>query len=162
MMAEGGIQAAIKNEKDSPYYHYLDVMGGGHFKNDPELVETLVVEAPGVMSWLEKLGAMFSKYEDGRLKALHGGGTSRKRMHYAGDITGAEIMRTLRDEVKNHPEDIKILEFSPAVELILNESGACAGAVLYNLETEEYFVVKAKAVDPGHGRVRAASTSRIS
>lgn len=146
MMAEGGIQAAIKNEKDSPYYHYLDVLGGGHFKNDPELVETLVLEAPKVMAWLEKLGAMFSKFEDGRLKALHGGGTSRKRMHYAGDITGAEIMRTLRDEVKNHPDDIKILEFSPAVELILNERGACAGAVLFNLETEEYIIVRAKAV----------------
>ncbi len=35
MMAEGGIQAAAKGEKDSPYYHYLDVLGGGHFKNRP-------------------------------------------------------------------------------------------------------------------------------
>ncbi len=35
-------------------------------------------------------------------------------------------------------------------------SGACAGAVLYNLETEEYFVVQAKADDPGHGRVGPA------
>jgi succinate dehydrogenase/fumarate reductase flavoprotein subunit len=146
MMAEGGIQAATKADKDSPYFHYLDAMGGGHFKNDPELVETLVVEAPKVMAWLEKQGAMFSKYDDGRLKAMHGGGTSRKRMHYAGDITGAEIMRTMRDEVKNHPDDIQVLEFSPAVELILNAHGACAGAVLYNLETEEYFLVKAKAV----------------
>jgi succinate dehydrogenase/fumarate reductase flavoprotein subunit len=146
MMAEGGIQAATKGEKDSPYYHYLDALGGGHFKNDPELVETLVVEAPKAMAWLEKLGTMFSKFENGRLKALHGGGTSRKRMHYAGDITGAEIMRTLRDEAKNHPDEIQVLEFSPAVELILNDKGACAGAVLYNLETEEYFVVKAKSV----------------
>ncbi len=146
MMAEGGIQAAIKTDKDSPYYHYLDAMGGGHFKNDPELVQTLVVEAPKVMAWLERQGTMFSKFEDGRLKAMHGGGTSRKRMHYAGDITGAEIMRTLRDEVKNHPDDIQVLEFSPAVELLLNGRGACAGAVLFNLETEEYVVVKAKAV----------------
>jgi succinate dehydrogenase/fumarate reductase flavoprotein subunit len=145
MMAEGGIQAATKNEKDSPYYHYLDAMGGGHFKNDPELVETLVLEAPKVMAWLEKLGAMFSKFEDGRLKSMHGGGTSRKRMHYAGDITGAEMMRTLRDEVKNHPDDIRILEFSPAVELLLDERGHAAGAVLYNLETEEYAIVRARA-----------------
>ncbi len=146
MMAEGGIQAATKIEKDSPYYHYLDALGGGHFKNDPELVETLVLEAPKVMAWLGKLGAMFSRFEDGRLKAMHGGGTSRKRMLYAGDITGAEIMRTLRDEVKNHPDDIKVLEFSPAVELLLNAKGACAGAVLFNLETEEYLIVRAKAV----------------
>jgi len=146
MMAEGGIQAATKGTKDSLYYHYLDVLGGGHFKNVPELVYTLVTEAPRVLAWIESLGCMFTKFPEGRLKALHGGGTSRKRMHYAADITGAEIMRTLRDEARNRAEDIKVLEFSPAVELILNEHGHCAGAVLYNLETEEYFTVKAKAV----------------
>jgi succinate dehydrogenase / fumarate reductase flavoprotein subunit/L-aspartate oxidase len=146
MMAEGGIQAAAKGEKDSPYYHYLDVLGGGHFKNVPELAYTLVTEAPGVLAWLESLGCMFSKFPEGRMKALHGGGTCRKRMFYAADITGAEIMRTLRDEARNRAEQIRVLEFSPAVELILNEHGHCAGAVLYNLETEEYFIVKAKAV----------------
>ena len=146
MMAEGGIQAASKGEKDSPYFHYLDVLGGGHFKNPPELVYTLVTEAPKVLAWLENFGCMFTKSPEGRLMTLHGGGTCRKRMHYAADITGAEIMRTLRDEARNRVEDIKVLEFSPAVELILNEHGHCAGAVLYNLETEEYFIVKAKAV----------------
>ncbi|UCE07662.1 MAG: FAD-binding protein, partial [bacterium] len=146
MMAEGGIQGASKTWKDSPYYHYLDVMGGGHFVNDPELVYTLVTEGPKVLQWLESLGMIFSKYPDGKLKSMHGGGTSRKRMHYAGDITGAEIMRTIRDEVRNHPDDIKVVEFSPAVELVLDEKGRASGAVLYNLETEEYFVIKAKAV----------------
>ncbi len=145
MMAEGGIQAATKRGKDSPYYHYLDVIGGGHFVNDRKLVKVLVQEAPKVMGWLEDMGAMFSKFEDGTLKTMHGGGTSRKRMHYAGDITGAEIMRTLRDEVKNRPEGIKVLEFCAAVELVLTDKGQCAGAVFYNLETEEYFIIKAKA-----------------
>jgi succinate dehydrogenase/fumarate reductase flavoprotein subunit len=146
VMAEGGIQAASKLHTDSPYWHYLDVMGGGHFTNDPELVKTLVTEAPKVLAWLEGLGAMFTKDHDGSLRTMHGGGTSRKRMHYAGDITGAEIMRTLRDEVRNHPDKIDILEFSPAVELILDKKGRCAGAVLYNLETREYIIVRAKAV----------------
>jgi succinate dehydrogenase/fumarate reductase flavoprotein subunit len=145
MMAEGGIQAATKGTRDSPYYHYLDVMGGGHFKNVPELVNTLVTDAPKALAWLEKMGCMFTKDKDGALYVLHGGGTCRKRMHCAADITGAEIMRTLRDEARSRP-DIKVLEFCPAVELVLNEHGHCAGAVLYNLETEEYFVVKAKAV----------------
>ncbi|MDP8241052.1 MAG: FAD-binding protein [Candidatus Hatepunaea meridiana] len=146
MMAEGGIQAATKGWKDSPYYHYLDVMGGGHFTNKPKLVETLVNEAPDVMRWLLELGCNFSKYPDGILKTMHGGGTSRKRMHYAADITGAEMMRTVRDEARNRVDDITIIEFSPAVELILNDKGHCAGAVLYNMETAEYIVVKAKSV----------------
>jgi succinate dehydrogenase/fumarate reductase flavoprotein subunit len=121
-------------------------MGGGHFKNDPELVYTLVTEAPKTLVWLEELGMMFSKYPNGRLKALHGGGTCRKRMHYAGDITGAEIMRTIRDEARSYPEKIEVLEFSPCIELILNEHGEAAGGILYNLETEEYLIIKAKAV----------------
>ena len=146
MMAEGGIQAATKGHKDSPYYHYLDIMGGGHFKNVPELAETLALKAPSAIQWLESLGCNFSKFEDGTLKTIHGGGTSRKRMHYAADITGAEMMRTVRDEARNRSDDIKVIEFSPAVDLILNEHGHCAGAVLYNMETEEYIVVKAKAV----------------
>ena len=145
MMAEGGIQAATKGDKDSPYYHYLDVMGGGHFTNVPELVEALVNNAPSAIKWLKDLGCNFTQVEPGRLGSMHGGGTSRKRMHYAGDITGAEIMRTIRDESRNR-EAISVLEFSPAVELIKNEQGHCAGAVLYNMETEEYLVVKAKSV----------------
>jgi len=145
MMAEGGIQAASKGEKDSPYYHYLDVMGGGHFKNDPDIVAAFVKQAPDALRWLESLGVMFSKFPDGRLDAMHGGGTCRKRMHYCADLSGLEIMRTVRDEARNRP-NIKVLEFSPAVELILNEHGQCAGAVLYNMETEEYLVARAKVV----------------
>jgi succinate dehydrogenase / fumarate reductase flavoprotein subunit/L-aspartate oxidase len=146
MMAEGGIQAATKGWKDSPYYHYLDVIGGGHFENDPDLVKTMVIEAPKVIGWLENLGCMFNKWPDGKLFTLHGAGTCRKRMHYAGDMTGAEIMRTLRDEARNRVKDIGVLEFSPAVELVMDDNGNCSGAILYNLETEEYFLVKAKAV----------------
>jgi len=145
MMAEGGIQVASQPGKDSPYYHYLDTMGGGHFANVPQLVYTLVTQAPSVLYWLEGLGAMFDKNADGSFKVLHLGGTCRKRVHVAADITGAEIMRTIRDEARNR-KGIEVLEFLPAVELILNEHGHCAGAILYNLETEEYHLVKAKAV----------------
>ena len=145
MMAEGGIQASTKGEKDSPYYHYLDVMGGGHFKNDPDIVAAFVKQAPDALRWLEDLGVMFSRSPDGRLEAMHGGGTCRKRMHYCADLSGMEIMRTVRDEARNR-QNIKVLEFSPAVELILNEHGRCAGALLYNLETEEYSIARARAV----------------
>ncbi|MDY6917082.1 MAG: FAD-binding protein [Chloroflexota bacterium] len=144
MMAEGGIQAASKLEKDSPGYHYLDTLGGGHFTNDPDLVRALVTEAPDCLHWMEGLGVRFWKFSDGRLQTLPAAGFCRSRLHFSGDITGAEIMRTLRDEARNRA-NIKVLEFCPAVELLLNEHGHCAGAVLYNMETEEYFTVLAKA-----------------
>ena len=143
MMAQGGIQAADK-PNDNPAIHYLDMMGGGHFANDPDLVEALVRDAPEVIAWLESLGCMFDKEPDGTLVTMHGGGTSRKRMHSARDYSGAEIMRTLRDEVRSYPEDITVIEFAPAIELLLDENGLAAGAVLQNLETGAHCIVRAK------------------
>ena len=136
MMAEGGIQAADK-PNDSPAIHYIDAFGGGHFAAKPELLYKLVNEAPEAIQWLSDLGVEFDK-------APHGGGTSRKRMHAARDYSGAEIMRTLRDEVLNR--GIPVVDFTSAVELILDENGRCAGAVLMNMETRELLVARAKTV----------------
>ncbi len=158
MMAQGGIQAADKSN-DSPAKHYLDVMGGGGFKNQKDLVRRLVLDAPIAIKWLEDLGVMFDKEPDGTMVTIHGGGTSRKRMHSMRDYSGGEIMKTLRDEVRNR--GIEIIEFSPAVELLtepISGSGSskskgsvrakfkCTGAILYNMETNEHYVISAKVV----------------
>lgn len=143
MMAEGGIQAADK-ENDSPAQHYLDAMGGGHFTNVPELLYKLVTEGPAAVNWLDHLGVMFDKDENGRMITTHGGGTSRKRMHAAKDYSGADIMRTLRDEVLNRR--IPVVDFTSAVELIKDTEGKAAGAVLMNMETKEVYVARAKTV----------------
>jgi len=143
MMAEGGIQAADK-ENDSPVQHYLDAFGGGHFAARPELLRRLVMEAPDAIEWLNELGVMFDKDAVGNMVTTHGGGTSRKRMHACKDYSGAEIMRTLRDEVINR--DIPVVEFTSAVELIKDDAGQAAGAVLLNMETGDYMVARAKTV----------------
>ena len=143
MMAEGGIQAADK-PNDSPAQHFLDAFGGGHFAAKKELLYKLVTEAPEAILWLNELGVEFDKMEDGTMVTTHGGGTSRKRMHAAKDYSGAEIMRTLRDEVLNR--EIPVVDFTAAIELILDEQGKAAGAVLLNMETGEVLVAKAKTV----------------
>ena len=143
MMAEGGIQAADK-PNDSPAIHFLDAFGGGHFAAKRDLLSKLVCDAPEAIQWLSQLGVEFDKYEDGTMVTTHGGGTSRKRMHAARDYSGAEIMRTLRDEVLNR--QIPVVDFTAAIELILDENGKAAGAVLMNMETKELFVAKAKTV----------------
>ena len=143
MMAEGGIQAADK-PNDSPAQHYLDVMGGGHSKNVPELVYKLVNDAPVCIKWLNDLGVMFDKEADGTMVTTHGGGTSRKRMHAAKDYSGAEIMRVLRDEVQNRA--IPVVDFTSAIEIIKDKDGKAAGAVLMNMETKEILIARAKTV----------------
>ena len=143
MMAEGGIQAADK-PNDSPAIHFLDAFGGGHFAAKRELLSKLVCDAPEAIQWLNELGVEFDKAPDGTMITTHGGGTSRKRMHAAKDYSGAEIMRTLRDEVLNR--GIPVVDFTAAIELILDENGRAAGAVLMNMETKELMVARAKTV----------------
>ncbi len=143
MMAEGGIQAADK-PNDSPAIHFVDAFGGGHFAAKRELLSKLVCDAPEAIRWLESLGVEFDKTPDGTMVTTHGGGTSRKRMHAAKDYSGAEIMRTLRDEVLNRR--IPVVDFTAAIELILDENGNAAGAVLMNMETKDLLVAKAKTV----------------
>ena len=143
MMAEGGIQAADK-PNDSPAQHYLDAFGGGHFAAKPELLYKLVNEAPEAIQWLNDLGVEFDKAPDGTMITTHGGGTSRKRMHAAKDYSGAEIMRPPRDEVLNR--EIPVVDYTVAIEIILDDEGKAAGAVLMNMETKEILVAKAKTV----------------
>ncbi len=145
MMAQGGIQAATQRD-DSPVIHFLDVMGGGHFDNIPELAKALVNDGPDAIKWLEELGVMFDKKPDGSLLVGAGGGMSRNRMHSARDYTGAAICRVLRDEVYNQREKIGYIEYSAAVELVRDDKGDVAGAIIYHLETKQYSLVRAKSV----------------
>lgn len=141
IMAEGGIGAATMPE-DSPVIHYIDTMAGGRFKNIPDLVETLVSDAPFIVDWLTGLGVNFDRREDGSYFTHMPAGHSRRRSHSIKDLTGLEIMRVLGDEVRN--QQIRVLEFCPAVELLLDHRGQCAGAVLYSFDTNQYIVVRAK------------------
>lgn len=141
--AQAGTQAADR-PGDSPARHYLDTMGGGHYAGIPELVETLVKDAPDAIRWLEQLGVNWDKEKDGSMHELSGGGTSRLRLHSARDYTGLEEMRVLRDEIRNRR--IQYIEFSPAIELLMDRSGKIGGAILVNIETNETLVVRSKAV----------------
>ena len=143
VMAEGGMQAA-DGPNDSPAIHYIDAFGGGGYAAKPQLLKKLVLEAPEAIAWLTDFGVTFDKTADGEPVTTHGGGTSRKRMHACKDATGLEIMRTLKSEVAC--KGIPVAEYSFAVEIIKDENGNAAGAVLANTETGGLSVVKAKTV----------------
>ena len=142
MMSQGGIQAA-DGPRDSPAIHYLDIYGGGHFSNKKDVAKVMAMDGPEIINWHEQIGVMYDRTPDGNFQELSGGGTSRNRMHSCKDYTGLEIMRNIRDRARNL--DIPVLEFCPAVELILDDTGAVSGAVLYNMETHDVHVVRAKA-----------------
>ena len=157
MMAQGGIQAADR-PVDNPLIHYLDIYGGGHFTNNPELARALAMDAPGIIDWHVNLGVMYDRHDDGEFLELSGGGTSRNRMHSAKDYTGMELLRTIRDRTRNL--NMPVLEFCPIVELLMDDKGTVSGGIAYNMETHEYNVIRAKATilaTGGSGRLHLSS-----
>lgn len=157
MMAQGGIQAADR-PKDSPTLHYLDIYGGGHFTNKTELARALALDAPRIINWHENLGVMYDRQEDGEFQELSGGGTCRNRMHSCKDYSGMEIMRNIRDYSRNL--EIPVLEFCPIAEFLMDDKGQVAGAISFNLETFEYYVIRAKATilaTGGSGRLHLSN-----
>jgi L-aspartate oxidase len=148
VMAEGGIQAAI-GEDDSPQLHFEDTLRAGHFCGVPELVAQMVMDGPDVIRWLIQLGMMFDQEEagpiGGNLLRKKPGGASAARILSYRDYTGLEMMRVLREAVDLDP-GIEVWNRCPVVELLSDEWGRCAGAVIYNLEWRTFVLVRARAV----------------
>ncbi len=143
VMAEGGIQASIDKD-DTPQIHYQDTLKTGHFQGNKNLISNMVSDAPEVIRWLIQQGMQFDLDKFGDIMLRRAGGSSADRVAYYRDYTGLEMMRVLREAVKN--SNIEVLDYSPAVELRSNESGGCAGAVISNLKECTYELIRANAV----------------
>ncbi len=143
VMAEGGIQASIEKD-DTPQMHYDDTLKGGHKNVNQDLVAKLVMNGPDVVRWLIQQGMQFDLDKYGDLLTRRAGGTSADRIVYYRDYTGLEMMRVLQEAVRT--SRIDVWDYSPAVELLSDESGHCAGAVISSLEDNRYKLIKAKSV----------------
>ncbi|MDM0078547.1 FAD-dependent oxidoreductase [Variovorax sp. J2P1-59] len=148
VMAEGGIQAAVGAD-DSPQLHFEDTLRAGHFCGEPHLVAQMVMDGPDVLRWLIQLGMMFDLDKGspmgGTLLRKKPGGASAARIHSYRDYTGLEMMRVLREAVDLDP-GIAVWNRCPTVELMSDERGRCAGAVIYNLEWRSFVMVRARSV----------------
>ena len=144
IMALGGMQAAV-TEQDSPVKHFADTMSAGGFAGNRQLVRALVEDAPAIVAWLLQIGVNFDREANGDLAARMAAGMSAPRILSIGDHTGLNLMKVLKDELRKS-ERVELSEFTPAVELTTNDTGACNGAILYDLDRRRHFVVKARAV----------------
>ena len=142
VMAEGGIQAAIE-KSDTPQKHFDDTVQAGRGEVDRRLVAAMVMDGPDVVRWLIQQGMQLD-LDHGDLLTRRAGGTTEPRVVYYRDYTGLEMMRVLREAVRN--SQVQVWDYSPAVELLSDESGHCSGAVISSLEDSRYRLVKAKAV----------------
>ncbi len=143
VMAEGGIQASIDPD-DTPQMHFNDTMKAGHGLSEPNLVSQLALEGPETIRWLIRQGMQFDLDDYGNLLTRRAGGTSASRVAFYRDYTGLEMMRVLREAVFN--SRITIRQYEPVVELLINETGHCAGAVVLSLKDERYIQIMATTV----------------
>ena len=144
IMAEGGIQASVQKQ-DTLQAHYNDTWKAGYKLADKTLVKQLVTDGPETIRWLIQQGMQFDLDSAGDLLTRRAGGTSASRVVHFRDYTGLEMMRVLRESVYNHAA-IEVRNYAPAVELLSNESGHCAGAILSSQEDSHFLQIKARTV----------------
>nr|WP_282572188.1 FAD-binding protein [Roseomonas acroporae] len=166
VMAEGGIQAAVGAD-DSLQHHFEDTLRAGHFAADKALVAALVGDGPAAIRWLIQEGMSFDLAEEaghagrpmgGLLLRKKPGGATRARLLSYRDFTGLEMMRALREATLLQP-GITILERHPALELLSDDRGRCAGAVLHDLALGRPVLARAGATvlaTGGAGRLHIA------
>jgi succinate dehydrogenase/fumarate reductase flavoprotein subunit len=143
-MVQGGYNAVF-TPPDSLDAHLLDTLKGGGWINDQELVWTLVREAPGRVLELEsRYGCLFDRTPEGRIHQKPFAGQTHDRTIHKGDLTGIEIMNRLAEQVDARA-NITVLEETRAIELLLDDAGRAAGAVVLDMRGGGFRVVRARA-----------------
>ncbi|MDZ7620137.1 MAG: L-aspartate oxidase [Patescibacteria group bacterium] len=127
--AQGGVAGVIDAE-DRFEDHVADTLQVGGSLCVPEVVESVVREAPARIEELMRWGARFDLV-DGRLALGREGGHGRDRIvHALGDATGKEIMRAVTVQVRKR-EHIDVWENTFTIDLVTLD-GVCRGALVWN------------------------------
>lgn len=122
--AQGGI-AAVMSQEDSYESHIHDTLVAGAGLCDLNVVEFVVRNAKSAIQWLIQQGVEFTKTEDQDFHLTREGGHSYRRILHATDKTGAVVVRTLAEQVNNHP-NIDCYTEHTAIDLILDHK-ICVG-----------------------------------
>src|SRR2546422_2033607 len=143
-MVQGGYNAVL-TEPDSLEAHLLDTLAGGSFINDQELVWTLVTEAPRRALELEwRYGCLFDRTREGRIHQTPRAGQSHDRTIHQGRPTSIEHMHRLTEQAQARPA-IRAFEECRAVELLRDDAGRAAGALLLDVRSGRFLAVRARA-----------------
>ncbi len=143
-MVQGGYNAVL-TPPDSLEAHLMDTLNGGGWINDQEMVWRLVTEAPGRVLELESsYGCLFDRNAAGRIHQKPFAGQTHDRTVHKGDLTGIEIMNRLTEQAQARPA-IRPFEECRAVELLRDDDGRAAGALLLDIRTGRFVAVRATA-----------------
>ncbi|MBL4666587.1 MAG: succinate dehydrogenase flavoprotein subunit [Sneathiella sp.] len=167
--AQGGISASLGNMgKDSWQWHMYDTVKGSDWLGDQDAIEYMCREAPAAVLELEQFGMPFSRTEEGKIyQRAFGGmttefgeGPAAQRTCAAADRTGHAMLHTLYSQSLKYDTDFYIEYF--ALDLIMDENGACKGVLCLCLEDGTLHLFRAHMVvlaTGGFGRAYFSCTS---
>lgn len=154
--AQGGIAAVLDGwaEKigDSLESHIYDTVKGSDYLGDQDAIEILCREAPGDIRSMDKMGAIFSRTDEGMIAQRDFGGHSYARTCYAADKTGHILLQTLYEQMMKNR--VKVYSEWHVVSLIIHDN-ICRGVVAYDMAGGKLQVIRARAVllaTGGYGR----------
>jgi succinate dehydrogenase / fumarate reductase flavoprotein subunit len=166
--AQGGMSAALGNMGEDDWrWHMYDTIKGSDWLGDQDAIEYMCREAVPSVIELEHFGVPFSRTEDGRIyQRPFGGMTTRygegtaQRTCAAADRTGHAILHTLYQQSLKHDATFYIEYF--AIDLLMDDSGACRGVLAWDLAEGTLHLFRAHAVilaTGGYGRSYFSATS---
>jgi len=167
--AQGGISASLGNMgEDNWQWHMYDTVKGSDWLGDQDAIEYMCREAPAAVLELEQFGMPFSRTEEGKIyQRAFGGmttefgeGPAAQRTCAAADRTGHAMLHTLYSQSLKYDTDFYIEYF--ALDLIMDEDGACKGVLCLSLEDGTLHLFRAHMVvlaTGGFGRAYFSCTS---
>ena len=167
--AQGGISAALGNMGEDDWrWHMYDTIKGSDWLGDQDAIEYMCKNAPQSILELEHYGVPFSRTKEGKIyqrpfggmTTNYGEGKAAQRTCAAADRTGHAILHTLYQQALKHNAKFFIEYF--AIDLIMNEEGACVGVLALSLCDGTLHAFKAQKVvlaTGGYGRAYFSCTS---
>ncbi len=167
--AQGGVAAALGNMgPDNWRWHMYDTVKGSDWLGDQDAIEYLCRNAPDAVYELEHYGVPFSRTEDGKIYQRPFGGMTTdfgegppaQRTCAAADRTGHAMLHTLYGQSLRHSAEFFVEYF--AIDLMMDQEGACRGVVAMCLEDGSIHRFRAKRTilaTGGYGRTYFSCTS---
>lgn len=140
--AQGGINAALSAD-DEIELHMFDTIKGSDYLADQDAVELMCSRAPEAIRMVEKMGAVFSRKENGEIAQRPFGGQSKPRACFAKDRTGLTLLQTIYEQA--FKSGVQIYD-EWYVSDLLYDGDKVYGVMAYNLRNGEFTIFNAKAV----------------
>jgi len=140
--AQGGVNAAFSDE-DSVELHEFDTVKGADYLADQDAVEFMCKNAPETIRWAERMGAAFSRTDDGKIAQRPFGGQSSPRACYAKDRTGLTLLQTIYEQA--HRVGVKFWDEWYAADIIYKD-GKVSGVVAFNIRDMQMAIFNCKQV----------------